>query len=406
MDVTDSQFEYRCPGETQPITKSLHLARLAAGYSACNECVYRCETGTLSVDVVDKIKTKKFAEHSFQLDTQFNNKEKIRGIYLNELTRSKIEVMIEHVVELLLQEHPQLSTPPRVLVAHDWRPSSPDLVTGVVAVLRRWGCEIADLGQVNRPCFDFAMSQFPADIGVFVTGGVEAEKVNGLDIFSANGIEWSHPGRLSKLTEILSNPTSRSQRKAGEFQSISVTANYEALVNQKFPDIQPMRVALACAEPLALQILGSILLKHGCEVNFHELNYSSSDFKKQMKGFRYAVRDTHVDIGVLIRADGQSFVIFDERGKRVPHSVLLNLLKLSVPCDHQTSPQLSPELLLTESQESGWQFVTDGEGRIWFADLEPQCDAIHVVGKVLMRLSESDSSLSALSRRSASSKLS
>ncbi|MBT5018806.1 MAG: hypothetical protein HON04_08660 [Planctomicrobium sp.] len=399
MDVTDLQSEYRCPGETQPISKSLHLARLAAGYSACFECVHRCETGTLAVDVVEKIKTKNFAEHSFQLETQFEQKDEIRGIYLNELTRPKTESLIEHVLELVQQERSQLSTPPRVLVAHDWRPSSPDLVTGVVAVLRRWGCEIADLGQINRPCFDFAMSQFPADLGIFVTGGVEAEKLNGLDIISAEGIEWSHPGRLSKLFENLSKPTSRSRRQAGEFQSISVTKNYEALINQHFPDIQPMRVALACAEPLALQILGSILLKHGCEVNFHELNYSSSDFKKQMEVFRHAVRDTHIDIGVLIRADGQSLAIFDERGKRVSHTALLNLLKLSVPNDHQIPIQNSPEQLLTESRESEWEFVTDEEERIWFADLEPQCDAIHVIGKVLMRLSESDSSLSVLSRR-------
>ena len=41
--------EYVCPGETHPISHSIHLARLSSFYSKCRECEHRNEVGHHSI---------------------------------------------------------------------------------------------------------------------------------------------------------------------------------------------------------------------------------------------------------------------------------------------------------------------------------------------------------------------
>src|SRR5262249_26221511 len=58
---------------------------------------------------------------------------------------------------------------PRVVIAHDERPSSPDLVIGAGQALRRMGCQVVDIGLATRPCFLFAVNHLQAAGGVLVT---------------------------------------------------------------------------------------------------------------------------------------------------------------------------------------------------------------------------------------------
>lgn len=402
MEAHDSESMYYCPGETLPITKSLHLARLARGFSACADCIHRCETATLPKEVVDKLESNRNRLQVGILDQRLFEGENLRGIYLNELNRSRVEHITEHVLSTLCR-NARYGFRPKIIVAHDWRPSSPDLVIGVVSALRRWGCDIVDMGQTNRPCFDMAMATFPADLGMFVTGGIEAEKFNGIDILSSNGMEWCAPGHLSEIIANLHVPASRAQRSSGDFQTISLIEEYEGVLAEQFPQVDSLRVSLACCEPLTLQILGALLLKHGCEVNFHELNTAESKFNRQVEKFRYEVRDAHVDIGLLIRPDSRAVSFIDERGKRVPQRAIMSLLAselqieiLESDGDHQ--PSSTAEASFTKFQNSNAEFMSDRAERYWFKSRLPQSDAIHAVGAVLNVLSKFQTPLSVLSR--------
>ena len=73
---------YRCPDELHPITRAVHLGRLAAFYPACRQCPLRDDTGTLSPRQVAQL-----AETGQQRQTQsvFSD-EGVGGVYLNDLT--------------------------------------------------------------------------------------------------------------------------------------------------------------------------------------------------------------------------------------------------------------------------------------------------------------------------------
>ncbi len=390
MDGSDQQSEpipigkvYLCPGETQPISKSVHLARLSSGYDACSNCEHRFDTATLPCEVSKKVnradkKSQQVSQYLGFLDRGVG----IRGLYLNEITRPVISKLVEHAVELFALNHGSESSVDdeyadssttllsdsalHVLVAYDWRPSSADLAVGVVSVLKRSGCEIIDLGQTSRACFDFAISQFRADLGIFVTGGNGVDGVNGLDILDGDGREWAHPGELTTLLTRLNSPASRSSRHAGNYQAFSLLDRYEQHVRQLFDDCKPLRIALACGDPLTMQILGTILFEIGCEINFLELNFSSSDFPLQAEMFRCEVRDAHVDVGFLIRPDSQTVHVLDGRGRAIGPATLKRILN-----------------------RNGEVVTLGKDGRIWFADSTPQCDAMNVVSRLLKTSPES-----------------
>src|SRR5262249_47979315 len=83
---------------------------------------------------------------------------------------------------------------PCVVLAHDERPSSPDVVTGVGQSLRRMGCQVVDIGLATRPCLVFAVDHLRAAAGVHVTGAGCDPGWTGLDFLSRGTLPCSSPG--------------------------------------------------------------------------------------------------------------------------------------------------------------------------------------------------------------------
>ena len=50
-----AETQYRCPGERHPISRAIHLSRLAAFYPACRQCQHRHDTGQLPPQTLQRI---------------------------------------------------------------------------------------------------------------------------------------------------------------------------------------------------------------------------------------------------------------------------------------------------------------------------------------------------------------
>ena len=81
---------YVCPGDTHPISRAVHLSRLAAYFPGCRECPFRTETGQLPTRVVERVQhtTKQRVERKTLFTT-----EGVRGVHRNELSRAKVGAM-------------------------------------------------------------------------------------------------------------------------------------------------------------------------------------------------------------------------------------------------------------------------------------------------------------------------
>ena len=192
MFTPASEKLYICPGETHPISRAVHLSRLSAYFPACRDCPFRNDTGHLPRQTIERLQE---TERRVQRKSLFTA-EGVRGKYLNELTRSKAEKYAAALAELVWEHAPFVAhvedaprkgrrAGPTVVIGHDERPSSPDIVMGVAASLRRMGCAVVDVSRCTEPCFRFAVDHLQAAAGIYVTGAGCGPAWTGLDFVGA-----------------------------------------------------------------------------------------------------------------------------------------------------------------------------------------------------------------------------
>src|SRR3990172_4108806 len=129
---------YVCPGETHPISRAVHLSRLAAFFPSCRECPFRTDTGQLPAQIVQRVQN---TEKRVERKSLFTA-EGVRGVHRNELTRAKAASLAAALGAILWEDalvpdraepldRPSRPARPTIVVGYDERPSSPPILTGV-----------------------------------------------------------------------------------------------------------------------------------------------------------------------------------------------------------------------------------------------------------------------------------
>ena len=315
--------EYVCPGEVHPISHSIHLARLASNYSKCGECVHRHEVGSRPLPLSPPLReaTRRVARRSFVAT------DGVRGIYLNELDRTRAAHWGAALAALLWDDEPRrgngppsgnanrsalagatgepdaaASQPvtkpseavsgavpfesrgenadlsqtlileqaarrgPVVVIGFDERPSSPDIVTGVALGLRRMGCQVIDLGQTTATCFQFAVRQLDAVAGMFVTGAGCDPAWTGFDVVGRHARPLPRGGRLDELEVRTQADVLRPTRAAGSQRTFQALTPYEAELAPHFHALRPLHVVCGSATRLIPRTLDRLFAKLPCQV--------------------------------------------------------------------------------------------------------------------------------------------
>ncbi len=454
---------FRCPGEEYDISRSVHLARVAAFYSKCRVCPH-APAGHRSPDATDVLYGLDMpaAGQSRHVRSAFFTPEGVRGRYLNELTRSlaaeiagamasrcwddagpvpsagrppalpvadattDVELWEPEGIRILDPEHPG----PAVVVAHDERPSSPDIVTGVAQALRRMGCQVIDIGLATRPCWMFAINHLRAAAGVQVTGAGCDPGMIGLDFVGKGGIPCSAPGELSRIAERFNAGYSRPSRRPGSQRTFQASIPYEAGLWKHFHALRPLTIALACPSQAVLAAFHRIFRKLACRLapvdTPTRLRTARDSNDPDLIRVSRSIGEMRADLGVLIEDDGEQCTFLDECGRIVAPRQVAPLLSEIARADAQAqsvvispaawgsgqaeradcrfgerAPQstryitdTSRENMTRAMQGQPALFGADGTGRYWFAESYPACDAILTVVHLLQALSQSDATLS------------
>lgn len=405
---------FQCPGESRPITKSVHLARLASGYAPCRDCGHRSELGLLPRHVARRTERR-----VAQPDPPLLTADGIRGLYLNTLTREALSLIVQHVLDLVDAERLQAAVAAgssvgalRIVVGYDSRPSSPELALGVVTVLRRWGCHIADLGTTSRPAFDFALQRLHPHAGLFVTGGLRPRAWNGLDVVGPTGIPWCFPGRLSALRQQLNERPARTSRWQGKYEIVHLAAEYEAALIQHFHAIRPLRLGISCPDPTVQRTLHALLERTPCQVHFlNGLPGPDAAVGQRSRTFADVICERHLDAGFVLGSDGRTCRIVDECGHVLSVPEMLELCALGLPEEERAKVLCPPPAdaavppteadLLRLQRERLAPVAADSQGRCWFLNESPACDAIQTMAKALEVFSLSERLVSSFRRQPA-----
>jgi len=439
---------YRCPGENYDITRAVHLARLAVSYSKCRNCPHA--PGVSADDETSGPECPRPALHENSLFIP----EGIRGRYLNELTRATSATIAGALASCLWDDFARpapdvagtlrvptsahgvcrpLSEPssadrepplpkeglrllapgrpgPCVVLAHDERPSSPDIVTGVGQALRRMGCQVVDIGLATRPCFVFAVDHLRAAGGVHATGAGCDPGWTGLDFLSRGTIPCSSPGELDRIAARYQDGYSRPSRRPGNQRTFQAAVPYEASLWKHFHALRPLKIALACPSRTVRDLFARIFRKLACRLvpvetptrvrSAHDV--SDPDLQRTARH----VREDGTDLGLLVEDDGERCTFFDERGRLIPPSEIARLLAIDLGVDAKAvdAQRSSREAVTVGMGHDGTPFAADGIGRYWFAEAYAACDALLTLVHILHALSRSDAPMSEVLQKSASAR--
>ncbi|WP_437190767.1 hypothetical protein [Planctomicrobium sp. SH527] len=398
--IESDEDRYLCPGDRQPISRSLHLARLANGHLACRNCDRRNETGSLPGAVTRLLNgSKPYQELEFDLSHG------IRGQYLNQLTRERVssivQCLIDQVDEQLrtaTEENQRTRGAFHIVVGYDQRPASPDLSIGVVQALKQSSVDIIDVGQVSRPTFDFAMDQYRPHLGIYVTGGNKPAGWNGLDLVDSNGVAWLTESRLADFQKRLTQGQYRLGRTSGRYVPVDIQHDYKTAISHQFHALRPLRLGITCTDTALRETLRQLLEQTPCDVRFLQTGASSS-LDWGGKSLPDLVCERHLDLGFALEQDGRACQIIDETGRELAVDDIVGLLLTPYEDLPDGIQELAaqirvnspPERELREQQRRHQiPVVADDNGRVWFLDESPECDGIQTLARVLEVLSLSE----------------
>lgn len=439
-------IEYICPGETYPISRAVHLARLTAFYSACKECPLRCETGHLPKQITEYYEQ---TEERNKRSTLFTT-EGVRGVYLNEIDRTKAGEVATGLASLLWEETPFVgrseNDPPHtnrrkrqtIVVGYDDRPTSPDLFAGVTAALIRMGCEVIDIGMVSKPCFWFAAEHLESRAGIYITGNGSPAAWTGLDFVGQNArplslgttsmnssslLSGSLCATLKRLEQRLSEPTGRPTRVAGHQRTFQATVPYLAGLWKHFHELRSLSIVIGCAMPQVTKALSTLFDKLPCRLQQIELPRRQREINNNddadIKIVAEATKEANADLGLLIDDDGQRCRFIDERGMPIDGVDITQLLadlqlsmhpegaivleqkesylkeRLPLLVDSTCTTCLPRHGIVYETMQSTNAILSGGSsGYYWFRTTLPTCDAILTLANVLTIISRSNISIS------------
>ena len=425
--------QYVCPGEDYSISRAVHLSRLAAFYPKCRECAHRHDTSQLTPQTIEKIDASVQRAERATLFTE----QGVRGIYLNELTASRAGEIAGAFASLLWESTPltlkAAETPPanrmqkrwgpQVVIGHDDRPSSPDLVTGVAKTLRRMGCQVIDVGLISRPCFWFAVVHLQASAGIHVTGSGCNPAWTGLDFVGSGALPVEREHLLESISERYAAGYQRPLRQSAGQRTFHALAVYEAGLWKHFHALRPLKVCVGCPNRPVRDLLGRLFQKLACKLIPVPTPVRSRSLLDPADSDNVRMSQTVVQqgahLGLLIDDDGQTCVAWDERGELVPARQLTLLLAETVlaearhshivveaaafkdllrPLDRRDGFCATAEPTLwgmaQAMRETNAVFGGGDSGRYWFRETFPTCDAVLTLSKLLQALSRSDAEFS------------
>ena len=432
---------YLCPGELHPISRPVHLSRLASFYPNCRDCPLRFDTGHLPPQTLAKLEQN---EKRIERKTLFTD-EGVKGIYLNELSRKQAHLIAAALASVLWEQKPLRGRAqtgdktrgrplPMVLVGHDERPASPDLMTGVPAALRRMGCQVVDVGLASKPAFWFAGDHLQVHAGIYINGAGCPPAGMALDFVGTGGRPLSRQPRsaseknaltLGRIEAAIADPYPRATRHAGPYRTFRASVPYEAGLWKHFQALEPLRICLASGSRLVAKTLRRIyetlpgdVLETPLPTRLRNpLDPKDADVLRTAA----AVRQHQAHLGVLIDDDGQRCAFFDDKGRLLSAGQTMRLFAELRHGDFPNDPIVLEEFstgeLETSLKRSGMRVVRGGttlaqmsdslrghhgsfgggaSGRYWFREAFPASDAIIALAAMLRILSRSKLALSQL----------
>lgn len=442
--LESSEVFFQCPGEDYPISKAIHLSRLAAFYPKCRECPHKGHTGNLSPEIIERLKQ---TQRSRASEQHPYTTEGVRGVYLNQINRTQAAQIAGAFSTILWEALPlkgvapkksisngtpesatavssasqEQSRGPSVVIGFDERPASPDIITGVASALRRNGCRVIDLGLTVPSILSFATNHLQAHGAIMVTGAQFGPSYTGLDFLLEHSQPVSAGRGLENIEQISLRGFGRASRQPGSQRTFHPMEAYRAQFQKYFHALRPLKIKIACSLRLVRETLNALFEKLPCELTWVEIPHQKRDLldpqDNDVQKMQKQLQADSADLGLIIDDDSRRCAFFTESGTLLPNAKVSRFLMQAL-----SREQSSRNFLLDQTCQAEWNDVPAGwnisthagtladsyfqmmqqqavyaggqSGYHWFRDAVPTCDAILTLAHILAALSFSDAPFS------------
>jgi phosphomannomutase len=317
---TSAHIVFLCPGEKHPISRAMHLARMAEFYEGCRNCEFRNETGTLSEKMVKRLKE---AWASGRESAGFHE-EGFGGLSPNDLTSSMAR-QVAAAFGLWLQRldriGPHSDPLPKgervykVAVAGDGRACVPEFLAGTCEGLRWAACEAFDLGPATAAAVQFAIAHFQLDGGILLGNAGEKQQTICMKFWGVGPHRMLGKSSFQPMEEILHGSLDRPARTFGPQHRLQVETPYLAALAERFHGLRPLKFVVDATSRPWVAYLEKLLHPTACRII--PCRVLPQDFSGQI------VAD-QAHFGVKVTNDGERCTFFDEKGCQIEGGQISN----------------------------------------------------------------------------------
>ena len=409
--VSDSTpLPYCCPGETQGITRAVHLGRLASFYPACRHCQHAGDTRTLSPRHVRQLES---AQRRARPASLFHE-EGIAGAFLNELGPAEAR-RAATALAVLLARDAQPDAGLEVMLGCDGRPIAAEIGAALSDALRQAGCGVVDTGFTTAGAMADAVGRLHSGGGVFIGRGVVGgrgdagpQQIN-LSFFGPRAVPLSAGGWLDELQRLWHEGAARPSRRSGAIRRHRAEAALIADLAPHFHALRPLRLVLDTTSLSIKQQLARLAQRVRLEIISADTPNGSAAAEVMQQ-----VCQVGAHFGLWIDGDGVQCRLYDEHGQAVPAERLALLvlrfyqaqspdrvLVIERPAFQTARAALGREARLhvapsTREGVARAMLASDAvagggaSGRIWFACPAPVACGLRTLAVLLTVLSRSD----------------
>jgi phosphomannomutase len=411
---------YRCPEQRYPISRAVHLGRLASFYPGCRQCAHRDDTGTLSPRQVRLLAETRARG---QRPVLFHG-EGAGGVYRNDLDAAATRNLAA-AMGILLQRRAGDETSDKsasrpgaedgrtaVALAGDARPLSAELVAAASEGLRWTGCDVVDLGPASAACLASAIHDLGLAGGILVGNPGCRPQYVGMQFWDGRPGPFSAGGPLDLLRGIYESGADRPTRGYGSLRRHPAETAYLAGFAPRYHGLRPLRLLLDSACGPMVGYLHTLTRQSACQII--TANHATGGKLAEQ------VQSAEAHLAAQVDGDGETCHVLDEQGRAVPTERLLVLLARHVLATRpQSSVVLTQDALAAAGpaieavggrvvysepsrgaiaaamRQPGGLLGGTADGRFWYAlEGPPQPDALLTLTLLLGILSQSDRPLS------------
>lgn len=386
-----STAEYRCPDETYPISRAVHLGRLAGFYPACRHCPRRDDPIGLSARQICQL-----AEIGSRAQPRpLFRAEGVGGVPINDLSPTVARrIAVEFARRITGTETRPRSSQATAVIANDGRLATAAIIAAIVEGVRWTGCTAIDIGPAGAPCTARAIQHLAAEGGIFVGNAGGAPHTVGLK-FWAHGGPLSQGGLLDDVAASLRTGCGeamldRPTRRFGPLQRFAAEEVYLGDLRPAYHALRPLRFVLDCTAGPVVACLEELIRNVDCRIIF-------SETASKRLGEQVVAAGAH--FGIRIGDDGENCHVVDERGRSIEAERLFALIAGNFAARAVHGEELRQQTFL-RMQASRATIAVDAAGRLWYAGSHaPLPDALRTLTFLLVLLSRNDLAFSAVLAR-------